>query len=859
MASKQEPGSTAPGPHVCSHCAKPFARLCDLNKHAKSHSRPFKCAIPTCKYHEHGWPTAKELERHNNDKHSVAPRTFSCLFPPCTYKSKRESNCKQHMEKTHRWKYIRSKSNGRRTGIQHHDGISYDLSIDGTQNFATAVSPGTSLISPRQDFVLFPYDTDQSVILGEDDDDDIGFDHPQGQDSQVYLPWTSPNTRIRRNENFIEKFTQTYNGAPERIRFEDSDSLIDPGLPQYTHIDLPGFRGVEHQNSYPNHIPVKEEAVVTVIEQSSPTKPESRKNSVCVGSPSERRTLSALQTAFHAPSHNERRSFPVTSTPAGQAAHSPAKGTSLRRRMDDDDNDDEDENQSPQKRRRSNPVENFTDTDMPDIFRFAHPRIYDRDQKEKYSPCHSSHRDISTLVRPAHRLHVTDRFISSFDINDQSYPHPRLGLCRRCWRAFPERDTFDDHISHVCDKVSKGKREKWRILLENFTPLNQHSGVSEESDHALISDGCEDLVNSRRPSNFEDFSFVDNREGENWAEHATPTTAAPSPAAPALDTFVPSGPTINRRFVPMNEHLRLQKEHRELHQKHQQLVQATKALFNPKAHQDSAVATAQRPAGVFLALRAGQLPGTLYPTNAPKPRPGSSTKDTSSDQESLVRNMDSQSTDVDIDTQGFMHEAQETLSRQNSGLSSTSRSTIHHVATSPPPLLSENADEDNPDSDPPQESTPSRRPPPSIPDSAYGTDPRRCSLGEQGGQAAPGSGTAEHPISSEEHHYYDERLALQHHHLHASNSRMIGVDESVMNRRKPVGPAAGAGEEAIAWGNPWDGNAPEAAGQTTTAQHTFVDGEVVAAGVPCEPIPTFDMYNFDDLGHFDDFFPDSSS
>ncbi|KAK3323035.1 hypothetical protein B0H66DRAFT_555696 [Apodospora peruviana] len=128
-------------------------------------------------------------------------------------------------------------------------------------------------------------------------------------------------------------------------------------------------------------------------------------------------------------------------------------------------------------------VEDFRDTNMPDIFRFAHPRIYDKDKN-----CHSDHRDISTLVRhlsrPAHRLHVTERFVSSFDVNDQAYPHPRLGLCRLCWRAFPERDTFDDHISHACARVSKGRREKWRILLETFTPLNQHSGVSEESDHA---------------------------------------------------------------------------------------------------------------------------------------------------------------------------------------------------------------------------------------------------------------------------------------------------------------------------------------------------------------------------------------
>lgn len=36
-----------------------------------------------------------------------------CKYPPCPYESKRESNCKQHMEKAHGWAYIRSKNNGK--------------------------------------------------------------------------------------------------------------------------------------------------------------------------------------------------------------------------------------------------------------------------------------------------------------------------------------------------------------------------------------------------------------------------------------------------------------------------------------------------------------------------------------------------------------------------------------------------------------------------------------------------------------------------------------------------------------------------------------------------------------------------
>ena len=97
----------------CSECDKEFKRPCDLTKHEKTHSRPWKCNEPSCKYSQYGWPTEKERDRHVNDKHSVTPNMYKCQFRPCPYESKRESNCKQHMEKAHGWAYVRSKNNGK--------------------------------------------------------------------------------------------------------------------------------------------------------------------------------------------------------------------------------------------------------------------------------------------------------------------------------------------------------------------------------------------------------------------------------------------------------------------------------------------------------------------------------------------------------------------------------------------------------------------------------------------------------------------------------------------------------------------------------------------------------------------------
>ncbi|KAL8952961.1 MAG: hypothetical protein Q9222_001180 [Ikaeria aurantiellina] len=97
----------------CRDCEKVFKRPCDLTKHEKTHSRPWKCSEKSCKYYSYGWPTEKERDRHVNDKHSASPCMYRCHFRPCPYESKRESNCKQHMEKAHGWAYVRSKNNGK--------------------------------------------------------------------------------------------------------------------------------------------------------------------------------------------------------------------------------------------------------------------------------------------------------------------------------------------------------------------------------------------------------------------------------------------------------------------------------------------------------------------------------------------------------------------------------------------------------------------------------------------------------------------------------------------------------------------------------------------------------------------------
>ncbi|KAK0646015.1 hypothetical protein B0T16DRAFT_151139 [Cercophora newfieldiana] len=696
-SSAAEPGAGAgPAlalvPQVCPHCRKEFPRLCDLNKHAKSHSRPFKCEVVGCKYYEHGWPTAKELERHVNDKHSAAPRTFACAFPPCTYESKRESNCKQHMEKKHGWDYQRSKSNGKRVITQQPTTqprlgpIALQTNIP--VNKATGSSPQTASTSYKpssappfgSDFVLFPDDADQPIILGQPGENlGRGYEAAEDDESRVFIPWTSPTTRMLKNQSMLDMFTETYNRAPGK-GLGHPDSMIDPSLPQYGQLPCPGYQRLDGHQLSAMSSPVKAEPPGLIMDRYS-WNGGSDAGSAPADSPSDSRRgpSTGYSSQFPTP-HSAGLDYTGPPAPPGQMGWNQPN---LRRRGDDDDDD----GHRPEKKLKSGTVEEFTDSTMPDIFRFAHPHIYDRDQKEKYSPCHSSHRDISTLVRhlgrPAHRLIVTKEAISSFDIDEEDYPHPRVGVCRRCWRQFFERDSFEEHTSNACEKVSKGKREKWQVLYESFTPLVDPSTNPDNLDQdpqlrgVERAEAQEELTLVRSPSRQSVGGFfAASVEGTTaWNEPMSPTTA--QSATPFFaPPIAPTTATHESATIPMEEYERLQRERDDLRQKNLQLERINNALLVSRTYQNaSAFAHGPRPdplaamaSSSNLSMAGPSRPRTLARPPAP------------SDRDSLVQHMGSQPPEVDID--GLMNEPHENLSRQNSDLSS--RSTIHHVTNSPP-------------------------------------------------------------------------------------------------------------------------------------------------------------------------------
>lgn len=224
----------------CDVCQKTFTRPCDLTKHEKTHSRPWKCPHVTCNYHTKGWPTQKEMERHVNDKHDPNPPMYKCHYPNCPYVAKRESNCKQHMEKAHGYVYVRSKQNGKsgrqtsgemsaqptpqtpnlqtpassvmdyRTPASGSTGASaspYDQQT--FQGYQTPYSGGPSnSVTGSGDFALYPEDSEQYSMppMANDEEggrglDDYNFDFNDFSAFEAELQNTDPGTYTAVNNN----------------------------------------------------------------------------------------------------------------------------------------------------------------------------------------------------------------------------------------------------------------------------------------------------------------------------------------------------------------------------------------------------------------------------------------------------------------------------------------------------------------------------------------------------------------------------------------------------------------------------------------------------------------------------------
>ncbi|PHH75478.1 hypothetical protein CDD80_2348 [Ophiocordyceps camponoti-rufipedis] len=248
-------------PKRCSEpgCHKVFKRPCDLTKHEKTHSRPWKCPIVTCKYHEFGWPTEKEMDRHVNDKHSSAPAMYECMFTNCPYKSKRESNCKQHMEKAHGWHYARSKTNGKKTtpklanSMQQTPTLGNESTPSTTPAYSAPTPPLDQELMPR-DFSMFPGDADYRAAYGLQGAEagllDMGMDNAVSAVSyDQYPPYQESSTYILRDEDIYAARVQLPAQAPA-VQHHVYHKMIPQQLPIYSGLQ-PSHAQVQQQAPAP--------------------------------------------------------------------------------------------------------------------------------------------------------------------------------------------------------------------------------------------------------------------------------------------------------------------------------------------------------------------------------------------------------------------------------------------------------------------------------------------------------------------------------------------------------------------------------------------------------------------------------
>jgi uncharacterized C2H2 Zn-finger protein len=232
-------------------CNKEFKRPCDLTKHEKTHSRPWKCPVPTCKYHNYGWPTEKEMDRHHNDKHSDAPAMYECMFKPCPYKSKRESNCKQHMEKAHGWTYVRTKTNGKKLpsingSVQQQTPPLGNMSTPSSTEYNGVPTPPQNDVTQfmGNDFPLYPTDSDwMSInnIPAETLHLDMGLDStsPASASSyEQYAPYQNGSAFIISDEELYAARVQlpAQLPTPEQAMMYTNPKMMQQQLPMYQHV-----------------------------------------------------------------------------------------------------------------------------------------------------------------------------------------------------------------------------------------------------------------------------------------------------------------------------------------------------------------------------------------------------------------------------------------------------------------------------------------------------------------------------------------------------------------------------------------------------------------------------------------------
>jgi hypothetical protein len=283
------------------------------------------------------------------------------------------------MEKAHNWVYVRSRSKGnKQSAAQFKAAAGCDYSPKVCQGTAEAMHdhepavtsssappPASTVPLPALDFVLF--DDGQADAIG-DNDDSLYADYNDCEGAQSYLPWSSPSTRLRRNEQLIEMFSQAYNGTHEKTGSIADYADVDPTLSGLTsHTGFQHHPGDSDQGQSADDVTIKVEVESPIVSVGTAL-PNKRKYEAVVAPAAQLGQAPPSSASGERPSRSR-----ICRVGAGRTARTSSKSgaySEYRR------HGSEDGPRPPKKQRLNpNPTEDFTDTSMPDIFRHAHPHI----------------------------------------------------------------------------------------------------------------------------------------------------------------------------------------------------------------------------------------------------------------------------------------------------------------------------------------------------------------------------------------------------------------------------------------------------------------------------------------------------
>lgn len=294
------------------------------------------------------------------------------------------------MEKTHGFEYVRSR-------LGHKDEVASQYPVLNRDTSKQVIHPGSSLtIRTVPGLTVSP-----SPLAPQNSPASTPYDGPIPYGADVYIPWTSPVTRLRNNENFLEQFSQTYadglQGDDEWLKIP-----VDPQL--YTSAPRDGHSAGKaltpeaasrHENSL-KHLPN------VLTPQASPTVKTQVLTPLSEPSPFLTQCPWATRegVAPHDVESDPGSGFPATrglrSGNPGQAKR-PGK-RSVRFSRESDGSDEEAEPPNKRNKAPGGKADQPGDPKMICPFRAEHPEIYDLARDQKYLSCHTEHDNISTVV-----------------------------------------------------------------------------------------------------------------------------------------------------------------------------------------------------------------------------------------------------------------------------------------------------------------------------------------------------------------------------------------------------------------------------------------------------------------------------